>query len=196
MTRALALTAAIALAAALTACSAPAPLAPAAADARGVTARGLIHIDDPATGYLLQALTAWSRTDVTKVTLRLFKKTSGSFVATGVSTDVLQAALEAPVSLNNLKLASEYKVVAEAFDASNARIDNQAQAGSDADCAVTFTTPAVVAATNGDTVDDGVITFVAPVKLMNKAFAGQARAGSGVAVTNGTVTSTTAPESF
>lgn len=210
MTRTPFLAAAIALTAALAGCGAPAaPGAPSygqalgaaasardAAEARGVDAAGTIRIDDPARSYVLQAITAWNQTDVTKVKLRLFKKTNGSYVATGLTTDVANAALGSAVKLSNLKLATDYKVVAEAYDASGARIDNQAQKGSDADCAVTFSTPALVASASGDNVDDAVINFVAPVKLMNKTFAGQASSGSGVAVTNGTITSTTATESF
>ena len=204
------LPAALAIAAMLAGCGAPAAPGTAsygqalgaatsaqlAAEARGVDARGEVRIDDPAAGYVLQAITAWNQTDVAKVTLRLYKKASGGFVSTGISTDVANASLALPVALSNLKLATEYKVVAEAYDADGARIDNQAQTGSDADCAVTFTTPSLVSAAAGDRVDDAVIDFVAPVKLKDKTFAGQASSGAGVAVTNGTITSTGATESF
>lgn len=201
--------AAVALAATLAGCGAPAANGPvtfgealgvadtaqAAAIARGAAARGTVKVLG-ADGYVLQALTAWNKADVDKVTLRLFKRSGGSYAATGVSTDIANAALASAVTLSNLKLATDYKVVAEAYDATGARIDNQAQAGSDADCAVTFTTPSLVTAAAGDHVDDATISFVAPVKLMNKTFAGQARSGGGVAVTNGTITSTTAAETF
>ncbi len=166
-----------------------------AVEARGVDAQGTLRIQG-ADGYVLQAVTAWNKADVNKVTLRLYKKSGGSFVATGLTTDIANAALSTAVTLSNLKLATEYKIVAEAYDAADARIDNQTQSGSDADCSATFTTPTVIADAGGDSVDDATITFVAPVKLMNKTFAGQARSGSGVAVTNGTITSTTATESF
>lgn len=166
-----------------------------AAEARGVDARGRVRIQG-ADGYLLQAITAWNKADVARVTLRLYKKSGASFVSTGLATDVANAALASPITLSNLKLATEYKVVAEAYDATDARIDNQAQVGSDADCSATFSTPSLVGSASGDTVDDAPIAFVAPVKLMDRTFAGQARASSGVAVTNGTITSTTAPESF
>lgn len=209
MIRSNALVALVALTAALAGCGAPAsPVASSfgqaldtaqaarmAVEARGVDAQGTVRIQG-AGGYVLQALTAWNKADVTKVTLRLYKKSAGSFVDTGLSTDIANAALASAVTLSNLKLATEYKVVAEAYDATSARIDNQAQTGSDADCAVTFTTPSLVANASGDTVDDATISFVAPVTLMNKSFAGQARSSSGVAVTNGTITSTTSTESF
>ena len=211
MTRNIVLVAATVLATALSGCSgAQAPTgapagqaleaatrALASAEARGIDALGAVRIDDPAAaGYALQAITAWNKTNVTKVTLRLYKKSAGSFVSTGLSKDIANAALASAVTLSNLKLASEYKIVAEAYDAADARIDNQAQSGSDADCSVTFTTPSVVSNAGGDTVDDAVISFVAPVKLMNKTFAGQASSAAGVAVTNGTITSTTDTESF
>jgi hypothetical protein len=168
--------------------------APAAVVPTTIDAVGHIAIDDG--GYVLQALTAWNKTNVTKVTLHLYRKTGGSFVSTGVTKDVANSALASAVSLENLKLATEYKVVANAYDSANARIDNQAQSDSDADCSVTFTTPSVVAHATGDTVDDSVLTFTVPVKLMNKTFAGQAKSGSGVTVTNGGITSTSAGESF
>lgn len=197
------------LAASLAGCGAPATTGPvtfgealgaadaaqAAMVARGADAKGTVKVLG-ADGYVLQALTAWNKADVTKVTLRLYKKSGASWTSTGVATDVANAALANAVTLSNLKLATEYKVVAEAYDATSARVDNQAQVGSDADCSVTFTTPSLVAAAAGDHVDDATITFTAPVKLMNKTFAGQARSGSGVAVTNGTITSTTATETF
>lgn len=146
-----------------------------------------------ADGYRVQALTAWNLSDIDHVTLTLTK--GGATVAT---KKVPRADLNKPVSLSNLKMATSYKVVAQAFAdaAGTTAIDNTAEAGSDAANSVGFTTPALVASASGDNVDDAARTITIPVKLKNKTFAGAANSGSGVAVTNGTIVNTGNTESF
>ena len=160
-----------------------------------IAVAGMVTISDPA-GYRLQALTAWNKSDVTKVTLNLYRHDGTSYVATGITKDVANGALGTAVTLSNLKLATNYKIVVDAYDSANARIDNQAATGAETDCVVLFTTPSVVANAAGDTVNDATMAISFPVKLKNKTFAGQANAANGVAVTNGAIVNATASESF
>ncbi len=196
----------IALAAtALVGCSAAGPVAVTAGSVQGangalgvlpaspeITMLGQLSITGP-DGYRVQALTAWNLADIDHVKLTLYKGT------TAVATkSVARAALAQPVTMTNLKMATTYKVVAQAFadvNETNA-IDNTAEAGADTANSVSFTTPSLVANANGDNIDDAARTVVIPVKLKNKTFAGQANAGAGVAVTNGTIINTTSGESF
>jgi hypothetical protein len=144
-------------------------------------------------GYRVQALTAWNLADIDHVKLTLTK--NGTAIAT---KSIARAALAQPVTLNNLKMATSYKIVAQAFADANETnaIDNTAEAGSDAANSVGFTTPSLVTSANGDNIDDAARTVVIPVRLKNKNFAGQASAGAGVAVTNGTIVNTGNTESF
>lgn len=160
--------------------------------AQEVAVIGQLAITGPS-GYRVQALTAWNLADIDHVKLTL---TRGG---TAVSTKTIaRADLDKPVTLSNLKMASSYKVVAQAFaDAGEANaIDNTAEAGSDAANSVTFTTPSLVASASGDNVDDAARTITIPVMLKNKTFAGTANSGSGVAVTNGTIVNTGTAETF
>lgn len=153
---------------------------------------GRLDISGPG-GYRVMTLTAWNLADIDHVKLTLTK--DGAAVAT---KKIVRADLNKPVTLSNLKMASTYKVVAQAYSdaaATNA-IDNTAEAGTDVANSVTFTTPSLVVNANGDTVDSAARTITIPVKLRNKTFAGQANSGAGVAVTNGTIVNTTATESF
>jgi hypothetical protein len=160
--------------------------------AQEVTMIGHLAITGPE-GYRVQALTAWNLSDIDHVTLTLTK--GGAAVAT---KKVARADLSKPVSLSNLKMATTYKIVAQAFsDAGETNaIENTAEVGSDAANSVSFTTPALVTSTSGDNVDDAARTITIPVKLKNKTFAGEANSGSGVAVTNGTIVNTGNTESF
>ena len=153
---------------------------------------GRLDISGPG-GYRVMALTAWNLADIDHVKLTLNK--DGMAVAT---KKIARADLAKPVTLSNLKMASTYKVVAQAFaDAAGTNaIDNTAEAGSDAANSVTFTTPSLVTNANGDNVDDTARTITIPVKLKNKTFAGQANSGTGVTVTNGTIVNTGNTESF
>lgn len=186
--------------AALTGCQAPQGLATVlpAPIADSVAMNAMLNITGPS-GYHVLTLTAWNKADIDHVNLTLLKDDgSGAYVATGATKVIANAALGTAVTLGNLKLASNYKVVARAYsDAAGAvEIDNMAESGSDADCRTFFTTPSLVASGTGDNVDDTARTVTLPLRLMNKTFAGQANAGSGVAVTNGTIVSTTATETF
>jgi hypothetical protein len=144
-------------------------------------------------GYRIQTLTAWNLNDIDHVKLTLSK--GGATVATKT---IARAALSQAVTLSNLRMATGYKIVAQAYaDAAEAtEIDNTAEAGSDAANAVSFTTPSLVTAASGDNVNDSTVTLTIPVKLKNKTFAGTANSGTGVAVTNGTIINTGNTETF
>lgn len=198
--------AAAALVALLAGCNAAPVTAPAggalgamnAAAARDTVAvTGALAVTGPA-GYRVMALTAWAKADIDHVKLTLLKDDgTGAFKATGATKTVAGAALGSAVSMGNLKMGTRYKIAARAYaDAAGASaIDNVAETGSDADCSVIFTTPSLVAASAGDHVDDATKSVTIPVRLMNKAFAGNA-ASSGVAVSNGTIVNTEAAETF
>jgi hypothetical protein len=144
-------------------------------------------------GYRVQTLTAWNLSDIDHVKLTLYK--NGTVVTT---KSVARANLATALTFSNLKMATTYKILAQAFSdtAEATQIDNTAEAGADTANAVTFTTPSLVAATAGDNVDDSTRTITVPVKLKNKTFAGNANSGSGVTVTNGTIVNTGNTESF
>lgn len=195
------LAASVALLAALSGCQGAAPVAPnTPAAAAAQTASVVAHLDlTGPTGYRLQALTAWNLADVDHVKLSLQKKVNGSYAdVSGVTKTVARASLSAPITLSNLRMATEYKVVARAFAdaAGTSQIDNIAEKGSDADCSVAFTTPSVVTTNGVEAIDDATRTITIPVRLKNKTFAGAAGAANGVAVTNGNIVDTANPESF
>ena len=150
-------------------------------------------------GYRLQTLTAWNLSDIDHVTLVLLKEAgNGTYAPTGATKTIARAALSQPVTLSNLKMATQYKVVAKAYAdaAATNQIDNTAEAGSDAANAVVFSTPSLVISASGDTIDSASRTLTIPVKLKNKTFAGSANSGAGLTVINGTIVNTTAGESF
>lgn len=202
----LAVIAATAIAALLTGCNAAPVTAPSGA-ALGMMAKaaqqdqvamtGALNVTGPA-GYRVMALTAWTKADIDHVKLTLLKSNGGAYVATGATKTIAGADLAASVNLGNLKMASSYKIVARAYadaDETNA-IDNVDETGSDADCAVTFTTPSLVSASTGDNVDDATKSVTIPVRLRDKTFAGKAGSSGGVAVTNGTIVNTSSTETF
>lgn len=159
---------------------------------REITMMGQLNIKGPG-GYTVQALTAWNLGDVDHVKLTLSK--GGTTVSTKV---IARSALTQPVTLNNLRMSTTYKILAQAYSdaAETVQIDNTTEASSDAANSVTFTTPALVTATAGDNVDDVSRTIAIPVRLKNKTFAGQAAASTGVNVTNGTIVNTQNNETF
>lgn len=203
----LAVIAAATVAALLTGCHAVPATAPAGAALGLMAAAGMqdtvpvagaLQVTGPA-GYRVMALTAWTQADIDHVKLTLLKADgSGTFVATGATKTIAGADLAAAVNLGNLKMASSYKIVARAYaDAAETNaIDNVDETGSDADCAVTFTTPALVTAGAGDNVDDAAKSVTIPVRLQDKTFAGTAGSDGGVAVTNGTIVNTADAETF
>lgn len=178
--------------------AAKAGAAKAAATAASIVAKATLAITGAA-GYRLQTLTAYNTTDIDHVTLTLFKDDgTGNYVATGVALSVSNAALATAVSLGNLRSATTYRVVARAYaDAAETdEIDEIAEAGTNANCAVDFTTPSVQAATAGDNIDDASMLVTIPLKLKSKTFAGTAGAASGVTVTNGVIVDTTTTETL
>lgn len=144
-------------------------------------------------GYRVQTLTAWNLADIDHVKLTLYK--NGTVVTT---KNVARASLSTALTFSNLKMATSYKILAQAFadSAETSEIDNTVEAGADTANSVSFTTPSLVAATAGDNVDDSTRTITVPVKLKNKTFAGNASSGSGVSVTNGTIVNTGNTENF
>lgn len=177
----------------LDACSTSNPaLAPAAPSTVDVQAN--VAVTGPG-GYHVQTLTAWHLADVDHVTLTLYKQVSGTYTATGATNTISAANLTQAITLKALQMGTSYEVVAQAYDASGAEIDDATQAGSAANDTVTFTTASLVTSTSGDTINDAAQTITVPVRLENKTFSGQASA-SGVTVTNGTIVNTTSPESF
>ena len=183
---------------ALTGCSVSQPTTVIAPAPSEVTMVATLAITGPA-GYRVQStLTAWNKADIDHVTLTLYKRDgAGAFVATGATKTVANADLAAPISLGNLKMASDYQIVARAYADALAQtaIDNIAESGSQADCSVSFTTPSLTTSANGDSISTSAHAVTIPVKLKNKTFAGQASSG-GVSVTNGTIVNTSAAETF
>lgn len=161
-----------------------------------VAVSATLNVTGP-TGYRVLTLTAWNKADIDHVTLTLYKDAGAGYVATGATKTVANAALASAISLGNLRLATNYKVVARAYaDAAETNeIDNIAATGSDANCSTAFTTPSLVTNAAGDNVNDASISLAIPVRLKDKTFAGAA-GGTGVAVTNGTIVDTTASETF
>jgi hypothetical protein len=149
-------------------------------------------------GYRIQTLTAWNLANVDHVTLSLYKQVNGSYVLTSAGKTIANAALGSPITLKNLQMATPYKVLAKAYAdaAGNSEIDNIAQAANDTQCSVSFTSPSLVTAASGDNIDNSLQSVSIPIRLMDKSFAGQANAASGVGVTNGTIVNTGSAESF
>lgn len=178
------------------ACSASSPALPQTAP-QETSVQAKLDITGPG-GYHVLTLTAWNKADVDHVTLSLLKNTGSGYAATGATKTVSNANLATALTFSNLRYGTSYKVVANAFNdaAGTVQIDNIAQAGNDTACSVAFTTPSLVTSTSGDNVNDTAMTITIPVRLKDKTFAGQASAGSGVGVTNGTIVNTTATETF
>lgn len=153
-------------------------------------------------GYGLQALTAYSAADVDHVVLTLLKSSDGgatyAAIGGGVTKTITQAQLGNAVTLYNLRLATDYKVVAQAYaDAAETQaIDNIAQLGNDGQCSTTFTTPAKTVVAGVETVPDADPVTI-PLKLADRSYNGEASSGSGLTTTNGTIVNdTTTTESF
>ena len=196
------LAAATLIAAALTGCSAGSTVTGVAGSITSApvpltSVRANLAITGPE-GYHVQTLTAWNLSNIDHVTLALYRNDSGSYVATGATKTIANAALTSAVTLSNLEMGAGYKVVARAYAdaAGTSEIDNIAQSGSDTGCSSTFTTASLVSSAGGDNVNDGTIALTIPVHLMNKTFAGQANDNTGVSVTNGTIVNTTTAETF
>ncbi len=163
-----------------------------------VPVTGALEVTGPS-GYRVMALTAWATADIDHVTLTLLKDDgTGTFAATGATKTIAGADLAAAVNLGNLKMATRYKISAHAYAdaAGTIAIDNVDETGSDADCAITFTTPSLVSASAGDNVDDATKAVTIPVRLEDKTYAGNAASNGGVAVTNGTIVNTGSDETF
>jgi hypothetical protein len=196
------LAALFALAVALPGCAVNQPTAVAAGEAveHETAVVGRLEVYGPA-GYRVQTLTAYNLNDIDHVKLTLQKWNGTAYAdVSGVNKTIARAALTSPVTLTNLKMASQYKVVARAYAdaAETAQLDDAV----DANNSVAFTTPSLVAgsgaqnSSSADAVNDATLTIAIPTRLKNKTFAGQASAANGVAVTNGTIVNTTATESF
>lgn len=180
------------------AATAKASAAKAAAAATPVVATATLAITGAA-GYRLQTLTAYNTTDIDHVTLTLYKNDgTGNYVATGVTLNVANANLATAVSLGNLRSNTTYRVIARAFAdaAETTEIDDIAEAGTNANCAVDFLTPSVQAATAGDNIDDASMLVTIPLKLKSKTFAGSAGAANGLTITNGVIVDTTTTETL
>lgn len=154
-------------------------------------------------GYRLMATqTAYNLADVDHVTLTLYR--GGAAIATKtIAKDPATGVLAtAPVTLQNLKMATSYKVVATAWQAADESVAaNRIDTGSDADNAVTFTTPSLTAggtvnSASGDSIDTDARTIAVKVKLKDKVYNGRAESASGVTVTNGTIVDNGNPETF
>ncbi len=175
-----------------------APAAAAAKAAPEIVATATLAITGSA-GYRLQTLTAYNTTDIDHVTLTLFKNDgTGTYVSTGVTKNVANAALATAIALGNLRSAATYRVVARAYadSAEVTEIDDIAESGATTNCAVDFTTPTVVSAAAGDNIDDASMVVTIPLKLKSKTFAGTASAAAGVSVTNGVINDTTSTETL
>lgn len=160
-----------------------------------------------ADGYkLLATETAYNLGDIDHVTLTLQKyeaaTSSWADVSGFAAKKVARADLGAALTLKNLRMATQYKVVAKAYAGADEavaanRIDNAVALDNE----TTFTTPSLVVgsqvnSTNGNNIDIDARTFTAKVKLKDKTFAGQATDSNGVEVTNGTIVDTNATETF
>jgi hypothetical protein len=162
-------------------------------------------------GYRLMATqTAYNLADIDHVTLTLYRSSGdgtgpwGSAIATKkVNRDGTTSLLAtAPVTLQNLKMDTHYKVVATAYAAADETVAaNRIDTGLEADGAVSFKTPAKVAgettnSANADTIDTDARTVTVKVKLKDKTFNGRAESANGVTVTNGTIVDNGSNESF
>lgn len=160
-----------------------------------------------ANGYkLLATETAFNLGDIDHVTLTLQKyetaTASWADVSGFAAKKVARADLGAALTLKNLRMATQYKVVAKAYSGADEavaanRIDNAVATDNE----TTFTTPSLVVgsqlnSTNGNNIDIDARTFTAKVQLKDKTFAGQATDNNGIDVTNGTIVNTNATETF
>lgn len=170
-------------------------------DPESIAIQAHVAVSGGAAAYMLSALTAYTAADVDHVTLTLLRSADGgatySQIGSGVTKTLSGAQLGNAVTINNLRLGTHYKVVAQAYaDVAGAQqIDNIAQIGSDGDCSTTFVTPSKTVVDGVETVGDAPPVTI-PLHLRDKAYNGQA-AGSGLVTTNGSIVNdTSATESF
>lgn len=159
-----------------------------------------------ASGYqLLATTTAYNLNDIDHVTLSVQKQVSGTWtdVPGFTAKKVARVDLGTALTLSNLRMATDYKIIAKVYSAADEavaanRIDNAAAADNE----ITFTTPSLsvaanqVNATTGDSINIDARSITIKAKLKNKVFAGDAKSATGVTVTNGTIVDTTATETF
>lgn len=186
----------------------PTAVTPAAVDSVDMIAQLAVTNQE---GYRLMATqTAYNLADVDHVTLTLYRSSGnqtgpwGTAIATKVvAKDAATGLLAtAPVTLQNLKMGTNYKVVATAFAAADETVAaNRIDTASEADNAVTFVTPSLAAggttnSASGASIDADARTVTLKVKLKDKTFNGRAESANGVTVTNGTIVDNGSAESF
>lgn len=149
----------------LAGCQAPLAPAPTAAE-RPVEAS--VSLGGYKTLAIVAANTA-SRLDHLTLTLSM-RNAQGQYVATGAQKVITPAALNAPVSLGNLKMGQSYRVQASAYtDAAETRlVSDPAKSVTD------FAMPALTTAGGIATIDDAPVTLALKVGLVDSTYAGRA----------------------
>lgn len=149
----------------LAGCQAPLAPAPTAAE-RPVEAS--VSLGGYRTLAIVAANTA-SRVDHVTLTLSM-RNAQGQYVATGAQKVITPAALNAPVSLGNLKMGQSYRVQASAYtDAAESLLV------SDPTRSVTdFVMPALATAGGIASIDDAPVTLALKVALLDSIYAGRA----------------------
>lgn len=194
----------IVLGALLAGCSVSQPAAPAgiATSEPTVDVIGTFQVTSAAGYQLMATETAYHLGNLDHVMLSVQKLDGGTWgsVAGFEAKKVARADLGQALTLKNLRMGTQYKIVAKAYaDAAGTdRIDN----GAASDNEVGFTTPTLNVVTervntaSGDSISTATLPVTIKVKLKDKTFAGQASSSNGVQVTNGTIVDTTATETF
>ncbi|MFP5501564.1 MAG: hypothetical protein ACLGIN_03680, partial [Candidatus Sericytochromatia bacterium] len=178
------------LGALLAGCSVSQPTAPTGIQAQepAVDVIGTFQVTSAAGYQLMSTETAYHLGNIDHVMLSVQKLDGGTWAGvTGFEAKkVARADLGQPLTLKNLRMGTQYKIVAKTYaDAAGTdRIDNGAAADNEA----AFTTPTLnvvaerVNTAAGDSISTATLPVTIKVKLKDKTFAGQASSGSGVSV--------------
>jgi hypothetical protein len=145
--------------------------------ATGIADGGLVEMQGnlQLLGYRLQSLlTSYDATAINHVRLTLFKNQGGQYAPTGASVSVAKGSLSNAINLGALKLATAYRVEADAYSSAS---ESPSTLISDETLSQTdFTTPALASVNSVTSVNDTPLSLVSlHLKLLDQAYAGTSR---------------------